>query len=79
MYLCCLQNKIFTAPTRNHPDKKHEKSPAKGSAKVSESKVDGKDDSSKWNILDSCCFSPYKVLFAPITKIAQVISQHTAK
>jgi hypothetical protein len=46
------------------------KSDSKNTSKVSE---EDKEDS-KWNILDSCCFAPYKVLFAPATMVVKAVA-----
>lgn len=65
--LCSLQTKFFVPPTKNHPDKKPTKQQA------TETKVAEEEDS-KWGILDSCCFAPYKALFYPATKLAQMVA-----
>jgi hypothetical protein len=31
-------------------------------------------EDSKWNILDSCCFAPYKVLFAPANMVIKAVA-----
>jgi hypothetical protein len=65
----CSRIKMFVPP-KHQPNKK----PTKESTKESETKVSDEKEDSKWNVLDSCCFAPYKVLFAPVTKLAQVVS-----
>jgi hypothetical protein len=31
-------------------------------------------EDSKWNVLDSCCFAPYKVLFAPANMVIKAVA-----
>lgn len=66
---------MFVPPTKNKPDKTPMKTqqgqhPTK---EAGETKTEEKEDSSKWNVLDSCCFAPYKLLFAPATTLVKVI------
>ena len=53
------------------PKKTQAQQPAsKNTSKVTEEE---KEDS-KWNILDSCCFAPYKILFAPATMVVKAVA-----
>jgi hypothetical protein len=61
------------------PKKKNDNLPAKAqqpatkNTKETATTAEEKEDS-KWNVLDSCCFAPYKVLFAPVTMVAKAVA-----
>ena len=64
---------MFTPPKKNPvvaAAPKKTQASSKNTSKVSEEE---KEDS-KWNILDSCCFAPYKVLFAPATMVVKAVA-----
>jgi hypothetical protein len=61
---------MFIPPKKKTNTTEAAQSESKNTSKVSE---EDKEDS-KWNILDSCCFAPYKVLFAPATMVVKAVA-----
>jgi hypothetical protein len=55
------------------PPKKNKVEPTTKEAKVNTSSAEETEDS-KWSVLDSCCFAPYKVLFAPATMVVKAVA-----
>jgi hypothetical protein len=67
---------MFVPPLKNKPDKKPQPSKTTAAAQSTKESVQQpeKEESSQWNVLDSCCLAPYKVLFAPITMVAKAVT-----
>lgn len=68
---------MFVPPKKNHTlgiDPKKAQTQPTSKASASSTVVNEEKEDSKWNILDSCCFAPYKVLFAPATMVVKAVA-----
>jgi hypothetical protein len=63
---------MFIPPKKNAvTGNGQKKTPTQQTAKVS---TEEEKEDSRWSVLDSCCFAPYKVLFAPATMVVKAVA-----